>query len=106
MKNDKIIFIYTTFPNKKSAEKLIEKILKNRLAACLNYWPIFSQYLWNKKIEKSNEWALIIKTVKKNYQKIEKLIKKYHPYEIPAILSWPMTKGEKNYWKWLINEIK
>jgi periplasmic divalent cation tolerance protein len=101
-----MILIYTTFPNKKSAEKLAEKILKMRLAACLNYWPIDSQYLWKNKIEKAKEWAMIIKTEKKNYQKIEKIIKKDHPYKIPAIFSWPITKGEKNYLKWLKKEIR
>lgn len=116
-----MILVYTIFPNKKSAEMAIEKILKNRLAACINYWPIETQYLWTKtptskgvgaptigvgEIQKAKEWALIIKTIKKNYQKIEQLIKKNNPYETPAILSWPVAKVEKNYLKWLDQEIK
>jgi len=101
-----MIIIYTTFPNKKSAKNLAEKILKIRLAACLNFLPIDSQYLWQGKIEKVKEWAMMIKTLKKNYQKIEKLIKKNHPYQIPAIFSWPIEKVEKKYLKWLKDEIK
>ncbi len=101
-----MIIVYTTFPNKKSAEKLAKKILKERLASCLNYWPINSQYWWKKKIEKTREWAMIIKTVKKNYQKIEKIIKENHPYQIPAIFSWLINKVEKNYLKWLKQETK
>lgn len=116
-----MIIIYTTFPNKKSAEKLIRIILKNKLAVCINYWPINAQYLWSKsptskrvgaptasvgEIEKAKEWALIIKTVKKNYQAIEKLIKKNNPYETPAILSWSVKKVEKKYLKWLKSEIR
>ena len=98
--------IYTTFPNKKLAEKLADKILKARLAACINYWPINSQYWWKNKIEKAKEWVLIIKTVKKNYQKIEKIIKKNHPYQIPAIFSWSIEKVEKDYLKWFKKEVK
>jgi len=101
-----MILIYTTFPNKKTTEKLIKKILKLRLATCINYWPIESQYLWNKKIERAQELILIIKTINKNYQKIEKIIKDEHPYETPTILSWPVAKVEKKYLKWLQNEIK
>ncbi len=101
-----MIIVYTTFPNKKSAEKLAEKILKSRLAACVNYWPINSQYWWKSKMEKTKEWAMIIKTIKKNYQKIEKLIKKNHPYEIPTIFSWSVEKVEKDYLKWLKREVR
>lgn len=76
------------------------------MAVCINYWPIEAQYLWKGKIEEAREWALIIKTIEKNYQKIEKIIKATNPYEIPAILSWPVTKVEKNYLRWFKKEIK
>lgn len=85
---------------------MIKIILKNRLAACINYWPIESQYLWHGRIEKAKEWVLIIKTVKKNYQRIEKTIKQNNPYQVPAIFSWPIEKVEKQYWQWLRKEIK
>lgn len=101
-----MILIYTTFPNKKSAERVIEIILRNRLAVCVNYWPINSQYWWRGKIEKAKEWALIIKTIRKNYQKIEKIIKEKNPYETPAIFSLPVEKVEKNYLNWLKKEIR
>lgn len=101
-----MIIIYTIFPNKKSAEKTIRIILKNRLAACINYWSIKSQYLWHGHVEKTKEWALIIKTTKKNYQKIEKIIKDNNLYKIPALLAWSATKVEKNYLKWLSKEMK
>jgi len=101
-----MIIIYTTFPNKKLAERIVKQILKCRLAACINIWSIKTQYLWHGRIEKAKEWALMIKTFKKNYQKIEKIIKDNHPYKIPAIFSWPITRGEKNYLKWLKKEIR
>lgn len=101
-----MVVIYTTLPTKKSAERVVKIILKNRLAVCINYWPIESQYIWNKKIETAQEWILIIKTINKNYQKIEKMIKNNHPYETPAIFSWSINKVEKNYLRWLEKEIK
>lgn len=101
-----MILIYTILPDKKSAEEIAKIILKKRLAACFNYWQINSLYWWKGKIEKAKEWAMIIKTKKKNYQEIENLIKKNHPYEIPAIFSWLVNKIEKKYLKWLEKEIR
>lgn len=101
-----MILIYSIFPTKKSTEKTIKMILKNRLAVCINYWPINSQYLWRGGLEKTKEWSLIIKTIKKNYLKIQKIIKRNNPYKTPAILSWPVTKVEKNYLKWLKKEMR
>lgn len=101
-----MILIYTIFPNKKTSEKAISIILKNRLAVCINYWPIEAKYLWQGKIAQAKEWALIIKTVQKNYQKIEKLIKENNSYETPAILSLRVNQVEKKYLKWLEKEIK
>ncbi|MCX7778758.1 MAG: divalent-cation tolerance protein CutA [Patescibacteria group bacterium] len=101
-----MILVYATFPNKKSVEQVIKKILRKKLAVCINYWSIDSKYLWMQKIEKAKEWAIMIKTLKKNYRKIEELIKKNHPYQIPAIFSWSLEKVERNYLKWLKKTIK
>ena len=64
--------VYITASNEKEARKITRHLLKERLVACVNYFPIYSEYLWNGKIEKSREYLLVCKTVKRNFNKIKK----------------------------------
>ena len=96
-----MIFIYSTFPNKKEAKRIGENLIKKKLAACINIFPIESIYFWQKRIVKDKEFAAIIKTKKKNFKKIEKFILENHPYEVPCILQIEIKKANKKYLKWL-----
>lgn len=110
-----MILIYITCPNKKEANKIGLTLVKKRLAGCVNTFPIESMYWWpasakasagkNNKIAEDKEVVLIAKTLEKNFQKIEKLVKKLHSYEIPCIFSIPVEKVSKNYLNWLKKEI-
>lgn len=64
-----MIFVYSTFPNKKEAKEIGKGLVKNKLAACVNIFPIESIYHWQKKIVKDKEFAVIIKTRKENFKK-------------------------------------
>lgn len=100
------IIIKSTFANKKEAEKIAKKIIEEKLAACIQISKIESYYRWNNKIENSNEYKIEIKTLRKNYKKIEELIIKNHKYEIPEIISHKINKGSKKYLNWIKKELK
>ena len=70
------VFIYITNPSKNHAEKIATHLLKKKLIASTNPFPIKGFYWWKGKIEESNEYVLIAKTLKKNFEKIKKEIKK------------------------------
>ena len=95
-----MIFIYSTFPSKKEAEKIGRKLVEKKLAACVNIFPINSVYFWDKKIVKDKEFAAIIKTKKKNFEKIEKFILKNHSYDAPCIFEIPTGRVTKKYLEW------
>ncbi len=102
----KYIQIITTTPTKKDAEKITNIIVEKRLGACAQIvGPIISTYWWKGKIEKSEEWQCIIKSKKKLYNKVEKIIKKVHTYDVPEIISIPIINGNKEYLKWLDGEV-
>ena len=98
------IQIFVSFPSKKDAEKCINKLLKERVAGCIQLFPIRSSYIWKGKIENEKEWLCIIKTKKRLFSKVEKSIKETHPYEVPEIISIPILKGNKEYLTWLKEE--
>jgi periplasmic divalent cation tolerance protein len=90
---------YITFPSKKEAEKIAKELLEKKIVACCNIFPIKSLYWWEGKIKKANEFVLIAKTLKKDIGKLEKLVKKLHPYKIPFIGIFDVKINEE-YFQW------
>ena len=99
------IFVYVTAANKKEADMIGLHLLKKKLIACANIFPISSLYLWKGKVQKGNEYVIILKTVKSNYNKIKTEIEKIHSYDVPCIIQIPVTVNEK-YGGWMRKEIK
>jgi periplasmic divalent cation tolerance protein len=99
------IFIYVTNPNKKTAKKIALHLLKKRLVACANIFPIESAYWWKNKIEKTKECVLIVKTLENNFERVKNEIKKIHPYTIPCITKINV-EANKEYEKWLREEVR
>ena len=102
----KFIIIETTYPNLASAKKLGEILLTKKLAACVQFFPIKSMYLWQKKIENSSEILVSIKSENSLYREIEKIIKEHHSYEIPQILTTQINQGSTAYLNWINSNLK
>ncbi len=96
-----MIFIYTTCADKKEAQKIARAIVRGRLAACINIWPIDYCYLWKGKMGEGKEMAMVLKTAEKNFGKIEKMIKKMHSYDVPCIAGWKIDKVNKDFGSWV-----
>lgn len=96
-----MVLVYSTFPSKEEAKKIGESLVQKRLAGCCNIFPIDSIYLWKKKIVNDKEFAMIIKTKKKNFKKIEKFILKNHSYDTPCVFEIPVNRVNKKYLKYL-----
>lgn len=100
------VSVYTTLPNEDITENIADKLIKERLVACVNYFPIKSIYRWKGKIEKDDEYALIMKSKKSLYSVLENRLKELHPYEIPAIVTYELDKGLDDYLFWIKEETK
>ncbi|GIW67633.1 MAG: divalent-cation tolerance protein CutA [Candidatus Parcubacteria bacterium] len=101
-----MIFVYITNPNRKTALRISQELLRLRLIGCANIFPIESLYWWQRKIVKDKEYILIVKTLEKNYKKIKKVVEKIHPYSVPCILKIKIDKVNEKYLKWLKEAIK
>lgn len=100
-----MIMIYITNKDMDEAKKIVNHLLKKKLIACANMFPIESICPWEGKVENSKEVVAIVKTVEKNWEKIKKEVKKIHSYKIPCIIKIK-AEANKEYEKWVESETK
>lgn len=101
------IVVLVTVPNKKEAQRIARALLKNKLVACVNIVPkIESHFWWQAKIDSVSEALLIIKSQKSKLNKIIKLVKSIHSYEVPEIIALPIIGGNKSYLEWLDESLR
>jgi len=100
-----ISVVYSTVATLEEAKKIAYELIASHLVACVNIIPkIESIYRWQGKIEQSNEVLLLAKTTdKKVHQAITK-IKQLHSYEVPDIISIPITTGLQEYLTYVKDE--
>uniref|UniRef100_A0A6N2MJG8 Uncharacterized protein n=2 Tax=Salix TaxID=40685 RepID=A0A6N2MJG8_SALVM len=80
------IVVYVTVPNREAGKKLAHSIVKEKLAAC---------------IQSDAEELLIIKTRQSLLEALTEHVKANHEYEVPEVISLPITGGSIPYLKWL-----
>ena len=97
--------VYITCRDRKEAEKVSLHLLRKRVIACANIFPIKSMYWWNHKIVNEEENVIIAKTNEKKFKELVKQVKKVHSYKIPCILKIEAT-ANKEYEAWVNKEIR
>ncbi|NHZ84421.1 MAG: divalent cation tolerance protein CutA [Planctomycetia bacterium] len=106
MKSNSIIII-STVPSAEEGERHSSNLVEKRLAACVNILPkITSVYLWKNKINKDDEFLLIIKTAEHLEQEVYDYIRANHSYEVPEIITLDLKNIDKKYFEWLNSSIK
>jgi len=93
--------VMTTCANEEDAKPIIDVLLSNGLAACVQVLPINSYYLWKGDVANDSEVLLLIKCKKSKYEKIQNEILNFHKYEIPEIIQLPISDGLDKYLAWI-----
>ena len=100
-----MLTVFVTCPSKKEAEKLAVTAVKERLAACVNVFPLASVYYWNKKLVRGREYALLLKTTEKRYAQLEHRLKQLHSAQVPCIVAWKDEKAHVPYAAWVAKSV-
>jgi periplasmic divalent cation tolerance protein len=94
--------ILCTCPDRDTAEKIAQRLVEGRLAACVNILPgLTSIYTWDNWLETAEEHLLLIKTAGGRYPAIEQAIREQHPYDLPEIIALPIVRGLPAYLNWI-----
>ena len=101
-----MLVVYTTAPDIWEAESLAEKLVKERLAACVQVLPqMTSFYFWEGEVQKEGEHLLLIKTTDDRYDALMQFIKQNHSYEVPEIVALRSDEVSQPYAEWLTSYI-
>jgi len=101
------LLVFTNLPDRASAERLAERLLEQRLAACVNILaPCRSVYRWKGALQHDEEHPMLIKTSAERYGALEQALRQGHPYELPEIIAVPIEQGLPAYLDWVAAETK
>lgn len=99
--------VLTTVKNQAEAKRLAEKLVSEKLAACVSVLPdVNSIYKWKGKIERTKEAMLVVKTSTKKIGRLIPRIKELNSYEIPEAIVLKIEQGLPEYLKWLEKSLK
>jgi periplasmic divalent cation tolerance protein len=91
-----------TTAGREEAETIVQRLLEARLIACANIiGPVSSHFHWSGKMEKAEEYLILMKSRKDLFEKLSETVKALHSYEVPEILALPVVEGSKAYMDWL-----
>ena len=93
--------IYITAGDMAEARKIGHMLIEERLAACVNIFPITSIFRWKGEIDEANEFGIFVKTRSEKVKDIENKVKEIHSYEVPCVVSFNMDEGSADYLKWI-----
>lgn len=98
--------VYITCGSKEEAERIANALVKEKLAACVNFFPINSVFEWEGEIKQEKEFALLCKTMDGKIPQLKKKVKEIHSYEIPAILVIEIKEGNEEFLDWVEKSLK
>lgn len=100
------IVVVTTVGTEEQAYLIAREIVARRQAACVNVVPgIRSIYRWKGKICKDGELLLIVKTLESELDGVQDTIRELHSYELPEILSFNVSHGERRFLEWIAGSV-
>lgn len=93
--------ILTTFASREQARPVIDRVLEEKLAACVQTTPIESHYFWDGAICHDDEILALFKTRTDLWEPLRALIEAMHPYETPELIRLPIEEGAAAYLAWI-----
>ena len=98
----RVLFVLTTVSTDAEARAIAERLVNERLAACVNAIPgLRSLYRWKGAVEESREILLLVKTLESRYEDVARAIREIHPYELPEIVALGADRVEETFARWI-----
>lgn len=87
---ERMLVVYTTFPDEETGLRIGESLVRDRLAACVNVIPgMRSVYAWQGAVERGAEAVGLVKTREGLTERVTAALRERHPYDTPVVLLLP-----------------
>ena len=99
--------VIVTCANAAEARRIAHSVVHKRFAACANILsaPVESIYRWKRRVEKTREVIMLLKTTAKQLRHLEKEVKRLHSYDVPEFIALPIVAGSKDYLEWIATSV-
>jgi periplasmic divalent cation tolerance protein len=103
MKADSVKYcvVLVTAASEEQAQIIAQALLAEKLAACVNIYPVTSLYIWQGELNREREWQLLIKSSLSHFDHLAEKIEELHSYEVPEIIALPIIDGSESYLNWI-----
>ncbi|MFF2079250.1 divalent-cation tolerance protein CutA [Kitasatospora sp. NPDC058162] len=106
MTNRDFIVVSTTHDAEHKARELAALVVRQRLAACAQVYPVRSVYWWDGEVQDAEEWRVDLKTRADLADKLAEFIGENHSYDTPEIIGVPVVTGSTAYLDWVNTETR
>jgi periplasmic divalent cation tolerance protein len=93
--------IMTTCNQQATLDLICKTLLGEKLAACIQVFPVQSHYMWKDGLAMDAEQLLFIKTRDELYEAVRDRLLALHDYETPEIMKLPIMDGSADYLGWV-----
>lgn len=93
--------VTTTVDSQEGADAIVARVLDEKLAACVQAFPVTSHYVWQGERRKEPEILLQMKIKSSDWAALREAIRDVHPYDTPEIVRTPIEDGHAPYLRWI-----
>jgi periplasmic divalent cation tolerance protein len=96
------IFVMVTCATADEAEAIANRLVEERLAACVNiFGRLRSLFHWKGALARETEFLLTVKTCREQFDALNRMVKELHSYEVPEVIGVPIMLGNEDYLDWI-----
>jgi len=101
-----LITLFLTCANKAEADRIVAKLLDDKLITCSRRVAVSSDYWWKGKQERANEIQLIMESAEDKFDQIEATVSQFHSYEMFTLTAYPVIKASRGVEHWVKEDLK
>jgi len=88
------------------AQSLGTLIINKKIAACVDFWPIFSCFNWKGVFQRVSQAMLLVTTFEAKLEDVNQIISDNHNYSIPLIAGVDVRRINHPYKEWMTESIE
>ena len=97
-----VLVVLCTFPAGDAAVRAAERLVEERLAACVNIVSaVQSVFRWKGAVSREEEVLAIIKTTAERFAALKVRLIELHSYDCPEVIALEVERGHLPYLDWV-----